>query len=51
VTQRAQEKIHASAYLASFGQQCRAGQENDPIDKQGAGGSEDILSACRNRHV
>ena len=41
--QKAQEKIHTSPYLASFGQQCRAGQGNDPRDKQESGDTEDIL--------
>ena len=55
------EKIHTSPYLATFGLQCRAGPGDrstgrDSRDKQGNGGSEDILIRslwrdCRNRYV
>lgn len=41
-------EIHTSSYVARFSQACRAPQGNkstgnDPRDRQGAGGSEDML--------
>ena len=55
------EKIHTSPYLATFSLQCRVGPGDrstgkDSRDKQGAGGSEDMLIRslwcdCRNRCV
>ena len=55
------EKIHTGPYLATFSLQCRVGPGDrstgkDSRDKQGAGGSEDMLIRslwcdCRNRCV